>query len=358
VRAEPLAARRSAAVIAVAALAGIGPAVDGAAASVEAGTPLPEAVALPTPVACSFHDSEGGGLILELSPGVPYAYVGDAKVDVTLPVASRPVPVGVTVAARGVRLRGVAPAAKFPLRLTRPFVVDEIFAPTDSAELPWTDARVGSVGVEIVFPSDAPIRVLDVKGTLRFRRSCDQIGIGFSTFATLPDRWSDGDKRNLRLSQSVLIPVSATRAGPAVAKLVVMDASYSEVQPLERDEQWSRIAARVGAIDVIGWVRNEWLRGMWGLYNSDNRFVKYLEPRRKPDQFLFSCNAELPLVAEAGGKRRTVGTVAPGVVMLAAPTEDEYVAVRFTKAPVRPMDKARLLVRQSDVKGCAGFRSP
>jgi hypothetical protein len=41
-----------------------------------------------------------------------------------------------------------------------------------------------------------------------------------------------------------------------------------------------------------------------------------------------------------------------------APTVGEYVAVRFTKAPIRPVGGPRFLVRQSDAKACEGFRAP
>jgi len=74
---------------------------------------------------------------------------------------------------------------------------------------------------------------------------------------------------------------------------------------------------------------------------------------------IFACPKEIPLIAEVGAQRRTVGGIGGGVHMLTAATADaEVVTVQFpdgAAAAVTPLKGTRLLVRRADVQGCPGF---
>jgi hypothetical protein len=72
----------------------------------------------------------------------------------------------------------------------------------------------------------------------------------------------------------------------------------------------------------------------------------------------FACAKELPLVAEVGSQRRTVGSIGSGVRMRTTPADADHVTVVFADGAavnVRPVDGARLLVRRTDFDGCPGF---
>ena len=74
---------------------------------------------------------------------------------------------------------------------------------------------------------------------------------------------------------------------------------------------------------------------------------------------VYACAKEIPLVAEVGPQRRTVGSVGGGVHLRTTATADaEFVAVQFpdgAAAAVTPLKGTRLLVRRADVQGCPGF---
>jgi hypothetical protein len=77
---------------------------------------------------------------------------------------------------------------------------------------------------------------------------------------------------------------------------------------------------------------------------------------------VFACAQEIPLIAEAGSLRRTVGAIGGGVhLRTTATAEPEIVAVQFpdgAAASVTPLKGTRLLVRRADVAGCPGFTAP
>jgi len=76
---------------------------------------------------------------------------------------------------------------------------------------------------------------------------------------------------------------------------------------------------------------------------------------------VFACAKEIPLIAEVGTQRRTVGSIGGGVhLRTAATAEPELVTVQFpdgAAAAVTPLKGTRLLVRRADVAACPGFNT-
>jgi hypothetical protein len=170
------------------------------------------------------------------------------------------------------------------------------------------------------------------------------------------------------LKSSAPVPLAAQPNGPPLAKLVVnRKAALNEVTVLDQDEAgWSRIArSATGDLLVVGWVKQKQLGrpperattmaafGGGGL-KSGAAGGAAVDPSA-----VFACAREIPLIAEVGAQRRTVGGVGGGVHMLTAATADaEYVSVQFpdgAAAAVTPLKGTRLLVRRADVQGCPGF---
>ena len=76
---------------------------------------------------------------------------------------------------------------------------------------------------------------------------------------------------------------------------------------------------------------------------------------------IFACAQEIPLVAEVGLQRRTVGSIGGGVHLRTTPGDTDFVAVQFpdgAASAVTPLKGTRLLVRRADVAGCPGFTTP
>ena len=119
------------------------------------------------------------------------------------------------------------------------------------------------------------------------------------------------------------MPIAAQPNGPALAKLVVnRKAALNEVTVIDEDEAgWSRIARpATGDLLVVGWVKQKQLGkppardttfaafGAGG-FKAGGGGRRGRSTRRRS----FACAKEIPLVAEVGSQRRTVGSIGGGV---------------------------------------------
>ena len=334
-----------------------------------AGPPPP--VALPAgPAGCTLRATKPRDVVtLEILPGVAYARAAEIEsLEATLAVG-RDAPAGVQVVVGNVKLRGLAASSTLALYPARPFVIGEVLVPGPQSRLRWGDVAANSVTVELPLAKENRTEVRDVKAPLRATRPCADLRLtgraSFDSYAAVGGRGYD---QVAGLRSSAPVPISAQPNGPTLAKLVVSrKAALNEVTVLDEDAAgWSRIARpAAGDLLVVGWVKQQKLgkpparETTYAVFNAGG-----LKPAgaagvaAAPPSPPFACAKELPLVAEVGSQRRTVGTIGPSVRMRASPADADHVAIVFADGAamnVRPVDGARLLVRRSDFDGCPGF---
>jgi hypothetical protein len=334
---------------------------------------LPDAIALPASPGCTWRAAKSSaGVTLEIAPGVPYARVGQlGTIEVTLPIGRDVPAAGVSVAAGNVRLKGLATPTGLALFPARPFVVGEVLVPGPHSRLRWSEVAANRVAVEIELAKESRTEFRDIKGPLRTSRPCTDLRLtslgSFDSYDALGGRGYD---LAAGLKSSAPVPLAAQPNGPALAKLVPSrKAALNEVTVIDESEAgWSRIARpAAGDLLVVGWVKQKQLGKPPARDTSIAAFgsgaLKPAAPGAAsgvvPESY--ACAKEIPLVAEAGSLRRTVGSIGGGTHLRTTAVDADYVAVQFPDggaSAVTPLKGARLLVRRADVAGCPGFSAP
>jgi hypothetical protein len=331
----------------------------------------PPPVALPAgPAGCTLRATKPRDTVtLEIASGVPYARVAEiGSLEVKLPVGRDAPPAGVQLEVGNVRLRGLAAPSGLAIYPARPFVINEVLLPGPGSRLRWGDVAADRVAVALELAKESRGDVRDVKGPLRTTRPCADLRLtgraSFDSYAAVGGRGAD---HVAGLKSSAPVPISAQPRGPTLAKLVVSRrASLNEVTVIDEDAAgWTRIGRpAAGDLLVVGWVKQAKLGkppardttfALFGETGGKRAGSADAEALPAPP---FACAKELPLVAEVGQQRRTVGTIGSGVRMRASPADADHVAIVFAdraEMNVRPVSGARLLVRRSDFDGCPGF---
>jgi len=334
---------------------------------------LPEPIAVPGAAGCTLRATKSGaGVTLELAPGVPFARVAQlGSIEVTLPIGRDAPPAGVTATAGNVRLKALATPSGLALYPARPFVVGEVVVPGPHSRLRWGEVAADRVAVEVELAKESRTEFRDVKGPLRTSRKCGDLRLtslgNFDSYAAVGGRGFD---LAAGLKSSSLVPIAAQPNGPPLAKLVVnRKAALNEVTVIdETDAGWSRIVRpATGDLLVVGWVKQKQLGKPPARDTTIASFgAGALKPAAPgggagavPESY--ACAKEIPLVAEVGTLRRTVGSIGGGTHLRTTAADAEFVAVQFPDggaSAVTPLKGARLLVRRADVAGCPGFSAP
>src|SRR5262249_44252885 len=151
-------------------------------------------------------------------------------------------------------------------------------------------------------------------GPLRVKRLCGEVALAAGQFearSVVPGGSSDDKGRFALLRTGTRIALSVQRGGPAVAFLQVQPGVEESVSVGEATLRQSRIVWWHKTVFVFGWVAATDLRPMTGQgYGTGSGRGTGAAPPLTGDVVV--CDHELPLVAEAGGERATVGTVRAG----------------------------------------------
>jgi hypothetical protein len=349
--------------------------VTGANARAAAPPALPPPVALPASGACTLRAAKTSvGATLELAPGVPFAHVGQiGSMEVTLPAGREAPAAGVSVTTGNVKLRGLATPSGLALFPARPFVVGEVLVPGPRSRLRWGEVTASHVAVEVELAKESRSEFRDVNGPLRAARPCADLRLtSLASFDSYDAFGGRGYDLAAGLRSSAPVPLAAQPNGPPLAKLVVnRKAALNEVTVIDENEAgWSRIARpATGDLLVVGWVKQKQLGkpparaatlaafGAGGSKSGGASGGAAVDAAA-----VFACAHEIPLIAEAGSLRRTVGSISGGVHLRTTATpEPELVAVQFpdgAASSVTPLKGTHLLVRRADVAGCPGFTAP
>ena len=335
---------------------------------------LPEALVLPAQAGCTLRAAKSSaGVTLEIAPGVPYARVAQlGSIEVTLPIGRDAPAAGVVATAGNVKLKGLATPASLALYPARPFVVGEVVVPGPHSRLRWSEVAADRVAVEVELAKEIRAEFRDVKGALRTSRPCADLRLtSLGSFDSYDAFGGRGFDHAAGLRSSSPVPIAAQPNGPPLAKLVPSrKAALNEVTIIDEDEAgWSRIARpTTGDLLVVGWVKQKQLgkppvRETTMAAFGAGAFKPGASGGAAVDAAqIYACAKEIPLVAEAGAQRRTVGSIGGGVHLRTTATADpEFVAVQFpdgAASSVTPFKGTRLLVRRADVAGCPGFSAP
>jgi hypothetical protein len=323
------------------------------------------------PVGCTLRAAKPRAAVtLEMAPGVPYAHAAQIEsLEVALPIGRDAPAAGVQVVMGNVTVKGLAGPSGLALYPARPFVIREVVVPGPQSRLRWGDVAADRVAVELELAKENRGEFRDVKGPLRATRPCADLRLGGrATFDSYDAVGGRGYDQVAGLRSSAPVPISAQPNGPTLAKLVVSrKPALNEVTVIDEDHGgWSRIARpATGDLLVVGWVK----QGRLGKPPArDTTFAVFNQGGGKsPGSGGASatalappaaCAKVLPLIAEVGGQRRTVGSIGSGVRLRTAPADADHVAVTFAEgaaANLQPVDGARFLVRRAELKACPAF---
>jgi hypothetical protein len=309
---------------------------------------------------------------LEIAAGVPYARVAQAQsIEVTLPIGRDAPAAGVSAAVGNVRLKGLATPASLALYPARPFFVGEMLVPGPHSRLRWGEVAADRVAVEVELAKESRTEFREVKAPLRASRPCGDLRLtSLGSFDSYDAFGGRGYDLAAGLKSAAPVPIAAQPNGPALAKLVVnRKAALNEVTVIDENEAgWSRIARPAnGDLLVVGWVKQKQLGKpptrdtTMAAFGGGGFRAAGSGGAAANASASYACPKEIPLVAEVGTLRRTVGTIGPGVHMLTTTVDGDLVAVQFpdgAAAAVTPLKGARLLLRRADVQGCPGFSAP
>jgi hypothetical protein len=332
----------------------------GAARATEAGrSERVEEIAAPSRVACRFTETRWRAPVrLELAPGVPYAEIrGSDSIEIALPVGTSAASIGVKVKRGAFTLTGLAAGDAWPLHPKRALTIAEVFLSGPLTDLRWTDAAPGEIGIEPVLGDDDRQLIKEAPRPLRARQRCEDLGLLVSGFDVF-DAAGPAQRRG-RLKAASTVPVSATPGGTPRVRLAAPRSAPQPVYVMERKGTWSRIAVSIGELLLVGWVPASSVgpamprRLVAGVGGAEFVAERDRETAGGPPSRLespWACNHDVPLVAEAGGQRRIVGTVARGTPMQVLPDGSDLAVVKFRDLAATA--GAAFRIRREDFDGC------
>lgn len=317
--------------------------------------PLPPPVALPAPAACVLEgpwQPRGDTTPLRLGEGGPVFanVVNDADTRLHL-AAGRPGSAGLEIEAGQVALRAHVDADAIPIRPARAVAFQEFVVPLEATLLEISAVEPGHLTVGL----GAVPGVEGARWPLVERLRCDQVTAGVIAFdATQAVGDPGGDRQGLlRLGRP--IPLSVEPGGPPVASLRPEDDDDADVMIVGTAGPRSRVLWWREDALIFGWVPTADLRRKptpGGELGQGFGFggLGMLGTGRDPEEV--TCPAELPLVAEVGGKRATVGAARAGSVIEIVARGEPYARVMPELGSVMLAEEAALLARAADLARC------
>ncbi|MDC3957611.1 hypothetical protein [Polyangium jinanense] len=317
--------------------------------------PLPPPVALDAPVACAFEAAQWSGAAdvtnLALLPdATPFARIRGGAARLSIPVG----PVGDTllrIRDQGVTVEGHTPASASVLRANVPIVMNGFAIPTIFAHLGWSTAEGQSLTV--THPDAEELEVLDPP--LRATRPCGDVGLEGDSFSA-EDAVPGGGEAKRKEVKIILpgspVPLSLEPKGKPVARITLSTATHVSV--FESRGGMSRISLPVDTLYVFGWVKTSDLKPSRSLtgYGSGGGRGGIRHPPFVVKERL-RCEHDVPLVAEAGGERRTVGSIGKNTTLEILDRTKDEARVRVWTRVIHMAESTSFLVRSVDISGCS-----
>lgn len=299
----------------------------------------------------------GGRDGLALVPGSPsYAFVsGPMRAEGTFGSTG----VFLQVANASVTLSGYADPATLVLHAARPITAGGWLAPGSNQELTY----LGMSGPNFAFELTPPHDVKPHK-PVRGEATCADLALdGSAKFDPMDaiGKWQD----DADLKPGRAIPLSLTAGGKPVATLNNQVSSHLRI--FDAKGKHVRVAFAPSTFDVqsdivvFGWIPRAFLVGALDHAQGGVSGAVYGNPvgrKLRDDTRFVRCAGETALVVEQSGERRTVGSVAAGVVIEVFPGGDELVEVGVRGKGVLLGTGARWLVQSSALARCDAAPRP
>ena len=313
-------------------------------------------IALPEPAACVLPTERWRGVtsISELrfrADGPVFARVAGVKGSLHFPLGRAADGALFDLVDGGLALRGHLAGADVSLHPAKAFVMGEAVIPYGRATLLWSAATPGALAVTFD-PHDG---IALVQPPLSATMPCDALSLDFTSIdpqAAVPDQ-KPGKRELLRVGGAV--PLSLSPGGVTFANLTAKAGEDAEVTVMDRAGPSARILWSRSDSSIFGWVPAASLQVptkppvLFGHGSgSGSGFGRSIHPITR-----VVCPSDVPVVADAGGERMTVGRILAGTTINLMDRGQEYRSVIVATGGVQVPDGVELRVREDRIKGCA-----
>jgi hypothetical protein len=311
-------------------------------------TPLPPWIARLDDTACAWTTSRWGRRVvtdLRLRPGGPvFARVTGGRAQLQIPVGRRDHGL-VDIGSGGLVLTGFVDRSQVTLYAAEGFAVNGVLFPVSSYPLVWKEGFSDGVSVTM----DVPNAVIVNRPPLTARRPCTDLSLDRGTPVNLPRAALGQDHGSAAIIRGGrAIEVFSDPSRPAEIKLLVPQEMFAQVYA--RQGLFSRIGVHRAEVFIAGWVRSANLRetkgsGLGHLLGSRSSGVGSY--RRKALRRLV-CSSDVPVIAEAGEEKMTVGYIMSGTAFDVLGENGPFSGVQVKDRNIH----TTLLSRASDLKAC------
>lgn len=315
----------------------------------------PPPIDLPEPTACVLETTRWRGVkgvtSLHFREGGPvFAQIAAGKARLHLPLGLAAKGAGLEIADESLAVRGHLAGADVWLNAARAIVMGQAVIPHARSRLVWISAEPGVVTVAFT-PADG---VTLAQSPLVANVPCDALGFNLASFNThlaIPDL-RPGKRGLLRLNQ--VVPLSVSPGTAPVASLTARSGRDAEITVMETAGKNARIAWNRDDALVFGWVPASGLRvpttpeslSSHGT-GSGAGFGRSVHPIST-----VVCSDDVPLVAEAGGERSSVGRILAGAEINRMDAGVEETEVVVHSGGISFPAGVKLRVRTELLKGC------
>jgi hypothetical protein len=331
------------------------PTADASAVAPPAAPQEPPSIALPEPAACVLPTARWRGVatLSELrfrADGPVFARVAGVKGSLHFPLGRAADGALLDLIDSGLALRGHLAGADVALHPARGFVMGDAVIPQARATLLWSAATPGALAVTFD-PHDG---IALVQPPLSATLPCDALSLDVTSVdarAAVPDQ-KPGKRELLRVGGAV--PLSLTPGGATFANLTAKAGADAEVTVMERAGQSARILWSRPDSFIFGWVPAASLQAptkptdLFGHgTGSGSGFGRSIHPITR-----VVCPDDVPVIADAGGERMTVGRILAGTTINVMDRGQEYRAVVVATGGVQVPNDVELRVREDRIKIC------
>jgi hypothetical protein len=326
------------------------------AAATPAAPQEPALIALPEPAACVLATTRWRGVssISELrfrADGPVFARVAGVKGSLHFPPGRAADGALLDLVDGGLALRGHLAGADISLHPTKALVMGEAVIPRGQANLLWSAATPGALAVTFD-PHDG---IALVQQPLSATLPCDALSVDVTSIdarAAVPD-YKPGKAGLLPVNSAV--PLSLTPGGAAFATLTAKNGLDAEVTVMERAGKSARILWSHPDSFIFGWIPAASLQSpttppsLFGYGSgSGSGFGRSIHPISRA-----VCPNDVPVVADAGGERRTVGRILAGTTINLMDQGGDYRRVVLDTGGVQIPNDVELRVRKDRLESCA-----
>ena len=311
-------------------------------------------VELPASPACTvsgdWHARKADVGIFPTADRPRFAEILGGAATLHFPAGPRPTMQGLELAADGLVVRGLVDTTASLLLPSAPLSLSGLAIAGPYALLAWTEATPGHVTVTTEAPKELEVLSPPLVGTA----ACSEIALARSQKSFEPTDaipgFSKAKDRLLPTDRAVDVALAA--GGPAVARAHA-DTYTEKVSLLEAKGAHAKIAWRVGALVVVGWVKTSDLRIPKNGLGYGTGHGRLGPSRHTPTGKEVVCAADVDLLVEYPGEvTYRVGLIRRGTTIEVTSTGERFTMVSVFSEKIRQVSTAWWVVRTRDLEGC------